>query len=296
MYDLHAMLVRPLLQSVGANRMLEVGSDQAGHTRLLAEYAREVGGHVDVIEPTVSDNLASVREDFRDVVTVHVGKSLEVLPQVEVPDVVLIDGDHNHYTVHDELITLQRSVAASGRSFPLVLLHDVGWPYGRRDMYYDPADVPDERRHPHARRGIRFGVAELAPEGGGGFNEGFENAITEGGEANGVLTAAEDFVDTDPRLVLYRFHGMHGLAVVAQRQDVDTNAELRRLLSLSVDPTVEALTRAVEEARCLLLQQLMDQAWRAAQAEAMVTRLREELQEARAVTTDADAPSAEPMP
>ena len=34
------------------------------------------------------------------------------------------------------------------RPLPLLVLHDVGWPYGRRDLYYDPDDIPASTASP----------------------------------------------------------------------------------------------------------------------------------------------------
>ncbi len=63
-------------------------------------------------------------------------------------DAALIDGDHNWYTVINEVRMLADKSEAQGHEFPLTLLHDVGWPYGRRDQYCDPDAIPDEYRQP----------------------------------------------------------------------------------------------------------------------------------------------------
>ena len=56
-------------------------------------------------------------------------------------------GDFGHAVPgHDFGCTPGRSPAAG----PLVVLHDVGWPLGRRDTYHAPELVPDE---PEARVG-----------------------------------------------------------------------------------------------------------------------------------------------
>ena len=74
---------------------------------------------------------------------------------------VLIDGDHNWYTVLSELETIERLCDERGQGFPLVLLHDIGWPYGRRDLYYDPASIPEEHRKPYDKKGMLPGVPGL---------------------------------------------------------------------------------------------------------------------------------------
>ena len=36
-------------------------------------------------------------------------------------------------------------------------MHDVGWPYGRRDLYYAPEQIPEEFRQPYRRAGHAAG-------------------------------------------------------------------------------------------------------------------------------------------
>ena len=52
-----------------------------------------------------------------------------------------------------------------GAPLPLLILHDVGWPYGRRDLYYAPEQIPEEFRQPYDRRGMMPGQRELARRG-----------------------------------------------------------------------------------------------------------------------------------
>ena len=74
--------------------------------------------------------------------------SLEALPEIDLPDVVVIDGDHNYWTVTEELRLI--AARASGPDLPLILLHDVGWPHGRRDDYFAVEQIPEEHRQPVA--------------------------------------------------------------------------------------------------------------------------------------------------
>jgi len=122
-----------------------------------------------------------------------------LLEPASVFDCILIDGDHNWYTVFNELRLIhERSLLRPGG---YVFLHDVGWPYGRRDLYYQPDTVPAEFRKPFAQKGIIRGQSKLAETGG--ENREFMNALEEGGPRNGVLTAVEDFLDAYPGK--YRF-------------------------------------------------------------------------------------------
>ena len=97
--------------------------------------------------------------------TVNKGISLKVLPELhDAFDCILIDGDHNWYTVYHELkVISDRDLLKRGG---MVFFHDVEWPYGRRDMYYQPETIPQEHRHNCAQKGIMWGQSELSEHGG----------------------------------------------------------------------------------------------------------------------------------
>ena len=61
-------------------------------------------------------------------------------------DAALVDGDHNWYTVYNELKMLAATARDAGAPLPLLIMHDVCWPYGRRDLYYAPERIPEEFR------------------------------------------------------------------------------------------------------------------------------------------------------
>src|SRR5690606_19879023 len=109
----------------------------------------------------------------------HQALSLEVLPSLEPMDAALVDGDHNWYTVYNELKLLAEGATRAGAPLPVLILHDVLWPYGRRDLYYAPEQIPDEFRQPYREMGMRPGERELNPKGG--LNPTMHNAEVEGG-------------------------------------------------------------------------------------------------------------------
>ena len=165
----------------------------------------------------------------------HRDVSLNVLPGLPAVDAALVDGDHNWYTVYNELKLLAATAAAAEKPLPLLVLHDVGWPYGRRDLYYAPERIPEQYRQPFAERGIRRGQAELLEKGG--FNPRMNNALREGGPRNGVMTALEDFAkehDGDLRIDVIPVY--HSLAIVADRGQLDAHPQLAERLNHMATP------------------------------------------------------------
>src|SRR6202011_3770653 len=115
-------------------------------------------------------------------------------PRLDACDAYFLDGDHNYYTVRGELDAIARGAEKNGERAPLIFVHDVGWPWGRRDMYYAPESIPAEHRHPYSHE---LGVTLLDDElvDGGMRDPGrYAIACRSGGPRNGVLTAVEDFL------------------------------------------------------------------------------------------------------
>ena len=242
-------MIRPILTAANPEVVVEVGAGGGAHTRRLAKFcgSREIALHV--IDPAPGFDPS----ELGGKVVFHKRLSLDALPEVGPVDVALIDGDHNWYTVHHELKLLQRTSQSVGRPTPLAICHDVCWPYGRRDLYYDPARIPAEYRHPWKRAGLVPGRIGLQADRG--LNPHLANASDEGGPRNGVLTAIEDFVETanEPFEVTV-LPVLHGLAVVSPRSRLDSNPRLGRLIArLGTARGLAELTPLVEEERLRLL-------------------------------------------
>ncbi len=232
---------------VQARTIVEVGLRAGLQSERLLQWCNENGTDCHLIDPVPPWNLDELEALLAEHGHFHQAISLEALPGLEA-DLYFLDGDHNWYTVHRELEIIRDTADAAGLAFPVVCLHDVGWPYGRRDLYYAPERIPAESRQPYARRGIEPGRSELSAQGG--FNHRHDNALTEGGPCNGVLTAVEDFVaETPGKLELAVVPVFHGLGVVwsEQRLGSERSSRLRELLELP--PQWQELMEQVEGSR-----------------------------------------------
>jgi hypothetical protein len=251
-------VVKPLLGASHARTVVEVGIAAGATTTKLLESAGELDFVVHGIDPAPSETLdleALIRDsDGRFVL--HRERSLQALPRIRDADVVLLDGDHNWYTVFNELETLARVAAEERRDFPLTFLHDVDWPYGRRDLYYDPDSIPEEYRQPYARAGLVPSRRRLVERGG--FAPEEAHALLEGGPRNGVRTALEDFL-AEATFEIHRqdIPGFHGVSVIAPVTRLAPNAALGRLLDeRRSGEWLAEQCRRVEEVRALQLVKL----------------------------------------
>lgn len=210
-------VIKPVLDAVAPRLVVEIGAARGHTTRKLLERARSAGCVVHVIDPAPAFDVDAFQEEFGKSFVLHRAWSHDALPLIPPADVVLIDGDHNWYTVHRELQLIETIARSTARRFPIVLLHDVSWPYARRDMYYDPEGIPEEHRQPHRRAGVVLGQAALSTEKG--INGGTFNAESEGTPRNGVLTAVEDFMAESE--FDFAFRSLPGFAGIGVLVDAD---------------------------------------------------------------------------
>ena len=189
-----ADLIVETLTLAGAARIVEIGADYGGMSSVLADHARAHGGTLTSIDPEVQDGFMAWLADNPDVR--HVAEpSLEALTRTPAADAYIVDGDHNWYTVYNELALIRAACRAAGTPL-LALLHDVSWPCARRDFYYAPDRIPEAFRHHHSfDAGASLDWEGLVPGRGLHGHGTLALALHEGGPMNGVLTAVEDFIE-----------------------------------------------------------------------------------------------------
>jgi methyltransferase family protein len=208
--------VVPCACRFGWKSFCEVGAMFGGSTDELLKLPLT---RYTIIDPCIDENL-DLKYSSDERVTVMRSISLEALASNRIPesalpfDCILIDGDHNWYTVFNELSLIRERGLLRPGGF--IFFHDVAWPYGRRDMYYQPETIPAEFRHPHAYKGLVRGQNELAVSGGDAAH--LANALIEGGPRNGVLTGIEDFLKLHPREYQFCVVGLQfGLGILQFR-------------------------------------------------------------------------------
>lgn len=205
------------LDIADARDVVEIGSETGGMSQILADYTAAKGGRVTCVDPEPRESFTQWLTGTRSVDHIPL-KSLDALETLHNVDAWVVDGDHNWYTVYHELLAIDAASQRDGRPL-LVFMHDVGWPWARRDLYYAPKQIPEPYLHAHDYDG---GVVPGHPAliRGGGFRGAgsFAPAVHEGGPRNGVLTAIEDFLDHKlaggTELAFAEIPGVFGLGVL----------------------------------------------------------------------------------
>jgi hypothetical protein len=143
-------------------------------------------------------------------------------------DLAVLNGEPNWFTTFHQLKALEQRSVENGNAFPVVLIHNVRWPYGRRDMYPDPERIPDEFRQPYERRGLVPGSSKLVSDG---MFADRCHAVAEHGPRNGVRTAVDDFIaDSYRRWRFVDLPGLSGIGILVSSDRLEAQPELVELL------------------------------------------------------------------
>jgi len=208
-------VIEPIFEKENIRTIVEIGADRGLNTAKLIQYANRFGGKVYSIDPLPGFDSEEWERENPDTFTMCRDLSLNVIKAIKDAQCFLIDGDHNWYTVYNELCQIYEAYGED--NFPLVMFHDILWPYDRRDLYYSPETIPAIYRHDYEKKAMAPSSKNLVNEGINGY---LFNAKEYGGEKNGVLTAIEDFVKEHPtpNLDIYTIDVLHGLGMIASKE------------------------------------------------------------------------------
>jgi hypothetical protein len=245
MFRFWPAIIKPLLDAAQARSIIEIGSGQGRNSVNLARWAREHGAQVHLVDPEPDFDLERLAQRFAGHCSALRAPSLDALPTLPRADVVLIDGDHNWYTVFHELQEVLGRVEQPRDDAPICICHDVEWPYGRRDLYYVLDRIPHEYRQSPSIGGLQPGEQGLVPDG---MSAEYCHAALEGGPRNGVRTAIEDALqgrEADFRVLWIPV--LFGLAVIVPLSRIARTPALTHVLdALELSPQARALMRMVE--------------------------------------------------
>ncbi|EZP47355.1 class I SAM-dependent methyltransferase [Delftia sp. RIT313] len=218
---LHSMscfseLINKILEQCMPRNIVEVGSEYAGSTKILAAYAASNKATLHVIDPAPKADPDLILADFKGAYQFIREKSLDVLPKLNA-DIYFLDGDHNYWTVFNELKSIY-----SINPNAWVVLHDVGFPCARRDMYYNPFSIPKEGLHEFSYdHGVNLEKGSVQYRSGFWGAGHYAIALSSDTPRNGVLTAIEDFMQNRGELHYESIPLIFGLGVITPKTNRD---------------------------------------------------------------------------
>lgn len=204
-------IVFPIIQELNPKSIVEVGSDKADNTKKLLKYCLENDARLTSIDPFPQFDSDELKKKYGDCFEMVRALSLDALTNMKDYDTILLDGDHNWYTLFNELKEIEKNF--NQETFPFIFFHDISWPYARRDLYYNPDNIPEEFLNEYSAKGMYPGKSKLLDEGG--FNSGMNNALDENTPKNGVLTGIEDFLnESQLDLTFRKINAFRGLGMM----------------------------------------------------------------------------------
>lgn len=202
--------------------VVEVGVESGGASSIYLDHGADA---VYCIEPVPTEQM---RKSLAQHPNLHLveGFSPGILADIPLGDVYVIDGDHNYATVRGELDWILANAPDA-----IVILHDLLWPWGRRDLYYKASALPGGDVHDNGDDGPTVWHDDVTAAGFVGLGQ-FTAAVEAGGERNGVLTAVEDALAEQPAdaYELALVPAVFGLGVIYPTADINKAVKLRSVL------------------------------------------------------------------
>lgn len=205
-----------LLKECKPINIVEVGAEYAGSTKILANYAKNNHAFLYVVDPSPKGDIENILKEFKGSYQFLKKRSIEALPEINA-DIFFLDGDHNYWTVYQELESIY-----SNNSKAWTVMHDVGFPCARRDMYYNPSDIPkDEINTFSYEHGVNLETGATQYRSGFWGDGNYAIALENGGPRNGTLTAIEDFMRKNTHLHYESIPLIFGLGIVTPKSHQD---------------------------------------------------------------------------
>ncbi|ORM27749.1 class I SAM-dependent methyltransferase [Williamsia sp. 1135] len=219
---LFSEVIGRIFTAAGPRTVVEVGVESGGASSIYLDHGADA---VYCVEPVPTEEMRRTLGDNPDLHLIE-GFSPAVLAEIPLGDVYVVDGDHNYATVRGELDWILANAPDA-----VVILHDLLWPWGRRDLYYNAAGLDPADVHDHGAEGPTVWHDDVTAAGFVGLGQ-FTAAVDAGGERNGVLTAIEDALAADPvgRHELALVPAVFGLGVIYPTGDAEKAAKLRSAL------------------------------------------------------------------
>jgi len=238
---LHSMsnfneIFKEILASLKPKIIVEIGCEYAGSTFQFLEYCKYNNAFLYIIDPSPFVDVDEVLKGYKGYYEFIKAKSIDALPIIPKADLYVVDGDHNYWTVFNELGLI------FDNNIPLAILHDVGFPCARRDLYYNPSNIPNEHLNAYTYdHGLNIND-ELVSNGGFHGAGHFALSLETGREKMGVLTAVEDFLKNNKDLIYQNIPLIFGVGFI-------TSNETYHLIKNIISPYQINLMREIEKNR-----------------------------------------------
>ena len=204
--------IKSILEVLKPKSISEIGIEGGKFSKYLLDYAVKNGLHYIGVEPSPSEKIKELIGSYNQTLIEAISLDEKAKDALGC-DVIFIDGDHNYYTVYNEL-----KIAYDRNPDSVMFLHDVSWPWGRRDLYYNVHALKKEVMQPYTHEGGLVPGKSEPQDIGFSSERNYAVAIDDGGERNGVLTAIEDFKEEHQGYRYMELLSVFGLGILYREE------------------------------------------------------------------------------
>ncbi|HAT8606384.1 hypothetical protein [Legionella pneumophila] len=213
-------LLLTVSQIAQVQNIIAIGIESKLFLQELYNYVTSIGEKIVAVDPMLKQELLEELSFDSQFFEPFCGTSAEFFESISLnklkgTTLFLLDGDHNYATVKLELEAIHNLYLTQSSTQPLVFIHDTGWPWGHRDLYYEQGKVSlvDRQKQSVLHHGVHINNSTAFP--GSNFHlVDASLAVEEGGEKNGVMAAVESFLGQYPDYVSWHIPAIFGLNII----------------------------------------------------------------------------------
>lgn len=227
-------LIWSVCQIAQVQNIIAIGIESKLFLQELYHYVTSIGSKIIAVDPMLNSELLEELSFDAQFFEAFCGTSAEffasrTLNRLKGTTLFLLDGDHNYAAVQLELEAIHRLHLAQSSLQPLMFIHDTGWPWGHRDLYYEQGNVSlvDRQQQSALGHGVLTNTSTTFPGSNFHLNDA-SLATHEGGGANGVMAAIENFLGHYPNYVSWHIPAIFGLNIILP----STLAQIKMIESL----------------------------------------------------------------
>ena len=178
------VLVRPILEEINAQYIVETGTDLGLNTKNILEYCVDNNAHLTIIDPLPKFDINKLKEEYDDIFEIYTELSSDRLQLLKDYDAIFIKGYHNHDTIYNELKTIEKSFKTN--KFPIIFLCG-----------------PKTEITPSSDRSTQLDISTDP------------NNIIDEDNMNGIIEAADDFIKESSLNLSFRYiNASNGLGII----------------------------------------------------------------------------------
>ncbi len=116
------IVIRPIIEAVNANYIVEIGLDSV-NTRNILEYCEDNDAHMTAIDPFPNFDVDAFKTEYGDKFEIFTELSFIRLPLLKYYDVIILNQSEDYFTLYKELKTIEKG--SLNQKFPIIFLLDI---------------------------------------------------------------------------------------------------------------------------------------------------------------------------